>query len=164
MSFDLPIISINFLFSVFFFFLGRRRALIHEKTRPRITLYEQGLIFVRVFLANHILTSCSSGPPLAYMRNNVLERYSGVACRATARTSQLMQSARCIRRRRTRRAATPCSSSTRHWKRCCGSTRWRTRCGNTGGACRRRSTLRWKTRSRAGPGRGRSASASSTVM
>ena len=53
---------------VFFFHLGRRRALIHEKTRPRITLYEQGLIFVRVFLANHILTSCSSGPPLAYMR------------------------------------------------------------------------------------------------
>ena len=35
--------------SVFFFHLGRRRALIHEKTRPRITLYEQGLIFVRVF-------------------------------------------------------------------------------------------------------------------
>ena len=64
--------------SVFFFHLGRRRALIHEKTRPRITLYEQGLIFVRVFLANHILTSCSSGPPLAYMRNNVLERYSVV--------------------------------------------------------------------------------------
>ena len=32
-----------------FFHLGRRRALIHEKTRPRITLYEQGLIFVRVF-------------------------------------------------------------------------------------------------------------------
>ena len=62
--------------SVFFFHLGRRRALIHEKTRPRITLYEQGLIFVRFFLANHILTSCSSGPPLAYMRNNVLERYS----------------------------------------------------------------------------------------
>ena len=35
--------------SVFFFHLGRRRALIHEKTRPRITLYEQGLIFVRFF-------------------------------------------------------------------------------------------------------------------
>ena len=42
--------------SVFFFHLGRRRALIHEKTRPRITLYEQSLIFVRVFLANQILT------------------------------------------------------------------------------------------------------------
>ncbi len=34
-------------------------------------------LFLCGFLANHILTFCSSGPPLAYMRNNVLERYSG---------------------------------------------------------------------------------------
>ena len=35
--------------SVSFFHLGRRRALIHEKTRPRITLYEQGLVLCGFF-------------------------------------------------------------------------------------------------------------------
>jgi len=44
------------------------------------------------------------------------------------------------------------------WKRCCGKARWGTCCWKSGGACRRRSTLRWKTRSRAGPGGGTSAS------